>query len=390
MKLNFKKCFQFLAIILCAMSVAGQPVTSRFQGGFDYTGNTISFKLRADITGNANFANIEYFVRVPDAAPVFTWGTLNENVANFPGMGNFVLDPAPPTVPGFRIYHFFYTAPEVITTSASYTGGTTYEVFNVTINVDPGTLSMQMVHSAPDEDPFYFSATDGIGQDLRFPAATSYFFPSTNSAGDPYFVNLTLATAPAFLKEFNVTKQGNNNALLSWTTTQEFNVSHFILERSWSQTSGWTFVGEVKAKGNSNTPSSYSFTDPNVYDGRSAAKVAFYRIRVLDIDQTEKYFPVRSLRFSATGAKEIGIYPNPAKDGFTITIPLVNPNSNAKLRLNLVNRLGQTVHAREINSMAASNYYYDIKTPGVISGEYMLQIIYEGEILDTKKIIVQR
>ena len=36
------------------------------------------------------------------------------------------------------------------------------------------------------------------------------------------------------------------------------------------------------------------------------------------------------------------------------------------------------------------NYYYDIKTPGVISGEYMLQIILDGELLDTKKVIVQR
>ena len=89
MKLNFKKCAQFLAIILCAISVAGQPVTSRFQGGFDYTGNTISFKLRADITGTATFSTIEYFVRVPNAAPAFTWGTINENLTNFPGMGDF-------------------------------------------------------------------------------------------------------------------------------------------------------------------------------------------------------------------------------------------------------------------------------------------------------------
>ena len=390
MKLNFKKCFQFLAIILCAMSVAGQPVTSRFQGGFDFTGNTISFKLRADIDGTATFSTIEYFVRVPDAAPAFTWGTINENVTNFPGMGDFFLNPTPPTVAGYRIYHFIYTAPAPITTSNSYTAGASYEVFNVTINVDPGTLSMQMVHSPVDEDPFYLAVTNGFGADLRPLVESNFFFPATNTSGDPFFVNLALATAPAFLKEFNVTKQGNNNALLSWTTTQEYNVSHFVLERSWSQTSGWTFVGEVKAKGNSNTPSGYSFTDANVYDGRSASKVAFYRIRVLDLDQTEKYFPIRSLRFSATGAKEIAIYPNPAKDGFTITIPLVNPSSNSKLRLNLVNRQGQTVNAREINAMAASNYYYDIKTPGVISGEYMLQIIYDGELLDTKKVIVQR
>ena len=41
-------------------------------------------------------------------------------------------------------------------------------------------------------------------------------------------------------------------------------------------------------------------------------------------------------------------------------------------------------------STVASNYYYDIKTPGVLNGEYMLQIISDGKILETKKVIVHR
>ena len=55
----------------------------------------------------------------------------------------------------------------------------------------------------------------------------------------------------------------------------------------------------------------------------------------------------------------------------------------------MVNRLGQVVHVREISAANATNYFYDLKTPGIISGEYMLQIIYDGELLETKKVIVQ-
>jgi hypothetical protein len=126
-----------------------------------------------------------------------------------------------------------------------------------------------------------------------------------------------------------------------------------------------------------------------IFDGREASKLVFYRVRSVDIDLRESMFPVRSIRFSATGSKSIGIYPNPAKDGFYLTIPLIS-TEDRPMKLNLVNRLGQLIHSREISSTLASNYYYDIKTPGVVSGEYMLQIIYNGELLETKKVIVQR
>ena len=101
----------------------------------------------------------------------------------------------------------------------------------------------------------------------------------------------------------------------------------------------------------------------------------------------ETIFPIRSLRFSST-LKEITIYPNPVKDGFTIQVPVLNP-ADKKIRMNLVNQAGQTLHIREISATQAANYYYDIKTPGVINGEYMLQILLDGELLDTKKILVQ-
>jgi hypothetical protein len=394
MKLNSIKPLLLIVVLFCSARAFSQPVLAKgFQAGFDYTGSTISFKLKPVVTGTTNFSTIEFYVRVPNAAPAFTWGTINENTTNFPGMGDFFIETG--TSGAFRVYHFIYTAPAVITTLANYTAGTNYEVFNVTTSVDPSTLNMQLLHSPVDEDPFYLAITNGVGADARPQdgsdnlVESAYFFPATNTSGDPFFVNLALLTAPAFFQDFNVNKQGSNSALLIWTTSQEQNVSHFILEKSWSQTSGWTAIGEVKAKGNSNTPSKYTFTDVAAYDGSSNVKTAYYRIRAVDLDAKEKIFPIRSIRFSSFGEKEITIYPNPVKDGFNISIPVLNPQ-NKKIRLNLVNQAGQLLHAREIAAASASNYYYDIKTPGVIAGEYMLQIIMDGALLDTKKIIVQR
>ncbi len=212
----------------------------------------------------------------------------------------------------------------------------------------------------------------------------------TNNLNNPSSVGAQpISILPVIFKDFNVAKQGTGDALLTWTTSMEQNTSHFVLERSIDQGNVWGKFAEVKAKGNSNTPTKYSFTDAKVYDGREASKMVFYRIRSVDIDSRESLFPVRSIRFSATGNKTIGIYPNPAKDGFYLTIPLIS-QEDRPIKLNLVNRLGQLIHTREISSTLASNYYYDIKTPGVVSGEYMLQIIYNGDLLETKKVIVQR
>lgn len=220
------------------------------------------------------------------------------------------------------------------------------------------------------------------------------------NGGIPIFTNLMMqganqltATAlsllPIRLQDFNVTKQGNSNASISWTTSFEQHVSHFVVERSFTQNATqWTKVAQVAAVGNSSIPTSYSQTDINVYNGTAATAMVYYRIKVIDLDGAERFFPIRSLKFNG-GSKGITLYPNPARDGFTISVPILNPGSKM-VRFKLLNRLGQTVTSREVNAATASNYYYDLRTPGVISGEYLLQVIFDGELLETKKVIVQR
>jgi len=392
-KIYLKASFLVL-FALSSLFALSQPVVSKgFQANISYSGNTVSFRIKPAATVTTGFSTIEFNVRVLNTAPAFTWGTINKNLTNFPGLGTITLQTT--VGPTYTVHYFSYTAQLPGTTAANYTAGTPYEVFNITTSVNPATLGLQLAHE-PTETDFWLAITDLLGGDARAQSSTSVFLPdamffpnTTVAAGPVYFSDLTNILTPAFFQDFNVNKQGTSSAMLTWTTSQEQDVSHFIIEKSYSQTSGWTAIGEVKAKGNSNTPTKYTFTDLAAYDGSSSAKTAYYRIRAIDLDAKEKIFPIRSIRFSSLGEKEITIYPNPVKDGFNISIPVLNPQ-NKKIRLNLVNQAGQLLHAREIAAASASNYYYDIKTPGVIAGEYMLQIIMDGELLDTKKIIVQR
>jgi hypothetical protein len=298
-----------------------------------------------------------------------------------------------PKILGGRAYYTFIGTNNNSGTVTNWTTGNN-KAITLLFSNNNGLAGLQLNDESPTYGPtglMYFSIN------LETADVTDYnqkFYGNNplpvNNLNTPSFVGAqSLSILPAFLQDFNVNKRGDTDADLIWTTAQEQNVSHFILERSHNGNNGWQKFAEVKAKGNSNTLTKYSYTDVKVFDGVAASKIVFYRIRAIDMDGQEKIFPVRSIRFSATGSKNISLYPNPAKEGFTLSIPLVNP-VGSKIRLNLINRLGQVVHAREINGVSASNYYYDIKTPGVISGEYMLQILLDNELLDTKKVIVQR
>ena len=211
-----------------------------------------------------------------------------------------------------------------------------------------------------------------------------------NNLATPSFVGAQpISLLPISFKEFNVAKQGTGSALLTWYTTYEQNASHFIIERSMKESNSWASIAQVKAKGNSSIDTKYEYTDVNVYDGREVTKTVYYRLRAVDLDGTEKIFPVRSLRFSALGDKEISIFPNPATEGFYVLIPLTLRNDR-KVRLNLVNRLGQIVHSREISAAVANNYYYELSVPGIVSGDYVLDIIYDNQKLATKKLMINK
>ncbi|MBC7851058.1 MAG: T9SS type A sorting domain-containing protein [Chitinophagaceae bacterium] len=303
---------------------------------------------------------------------------------------------APQTIAG-RTYYTFNGADNGLTTGTNWEASKNNKTITFLFSNANGLGTVQLNDESPTGGAngqmyWYVELLRAGGGDIT--NYTTKFYGNNpvpvNNESSPSFVGAqSVAILPVLLQSFNVSKQGTSDALLSWTTSMEQNVSHFILERSGNGNNSWSKFAEVKAKGNSNTPTTYSYADVKIYDGASASKVVFYRIRSIDLDGQEKIFPVRSLKFSATGAKEISLYPNPVKDGFTLSVPLVSPQ-NAKVRLNLISRLGQVVNSREVNGTSIANYYYDIKTPGVVSGEYMLQILLDGEVLDTKKVIVQR
>lgn len=108
---------------------------------------------------------------------------------------------------------------------------------------------------------------------------------------------------PVELVDFTAKKK-QSAVLLNWETSQEINSDKFEVEHS---TNGdqWKMIGTVKAQGNSNEPTHYSFTHTAPFNGMNQ-----YRLKMIDIDGSAEYSPVRNILFDNN--QLIFLYPNPA------------------------------------------------------------------------------
>lgn len=173
---------------------------------------------------------------------------------------------------------------------------------------------------------------------------------------------------PIALAEFNVVKQGAD-ALLTWVTTFTEQASHFEIERA---PDGRTFtnIGEVAALENSSTQIDYSFTDYHTMTGKN-----FYRLKLVDLDGSFSYSPIKMLIFDLLS--DIKIYPNPASDIVNIAmgkayesikeIAIIDVSGRIVVR----NAVTNATEVINISSLASATYYVRlIGTDNSIKGNF--------------------
>jgi hypothetical protein len=173
---------------------------------------------------------------------------------------------------------------------------------------------------------------------------------------------------PIELLYFKVKAKGNS-ALVTWQTSQEYNMAHFEIEHSIDGTH-FQPIGTVKAK---NMPANYTFTDLNPQQG-----VNYYRLKSVDIDGAFKYAPIVSVEI-ATKNDQIRVYPNPCSDYCTVEIP----NNIQQRAIELVNSLGKTVWQLTVPASGSNTTHFSIPVAQLPSGIYWLK--QNG--LTTQKII---
>jgi trimeric autotransporter adhesin len=207
--------------------------------------------------------------------------------------------------------------------------------------------------------------------------ATGYYYIDVTNGSSRmvtapvWYTRLDNGTLPISFSSFTAQKQ-NKIVKLTWTTEQEINSSHFIIERS-ADGRTWQSLASIAAAGNSNNHLAYT-----AYDNLPLNGTGYYRIKEVDIDGRLQVSVVRPVNFDA--AYSITVAPNPAKNFIVITMDRIN---NAASTIQFFNTAGNIVFTQKTNLSKIN-----INTAAFARGLYFIKITNAGEVA-VQKVLLQ-
>jgi hypothetical protein len=155
--------------------------------------------------------------------------------------------------------------------------------------------------------------------------STSFTYQLTDQGYDPLVSNIAtvvinfIASSPLPVSLMNFdAKYIKPNVQLNWSTAQEKNFSHFVIERS-TDGSVYDQTAMVFGAGESETKQDYAYTDNNL---GGVSGLVYYRLKSVDIDGKITFSSVRIIRIGAENPGiKITTFPNPVASELRITIP---------------------------------------------------------------------
>src|SRR5690606_18806202 len=165
-----------------------------------------------------------------------------------------------------------------------------------------------------------------------------------------------LTPLPVRLLSFEGRLIEGQKSLLNWNVIGEKNLEHYSIERKVNQ-KNFIEVGKIKANGSR----SYTFTD----DLKNLTGHFYYRLKMQDFNGDFQYSSTIKLHI-ANDFQLQGIFPNPAKDQFTVrlstkksgwaTFILTDPTGKLVAHKTLQLEAGkQDLHFDQIQNLARGN-----------------------------------
>lgn len=138
---------------------------------------------------------------------------------------------------------------------------------------------------------------------------------------------------PVSLLDYSATLRADGKVRVQWSTADETNNSHFIIERAINSTD-FRAIGRVEGNGTQTNRADYSFTDAAPLTGTS-----YYRLVQYDLNGNHKIYQVLMVRKSPDGS--LSVYPNPVTgNGFTIRL---KGTIDSPVRYTLNNMAGKVI-----------------------------------------------
>lgn len=201
-------------------------------------------------------------------------------------------------------------------------------------------------------------------------AAIINFFNEQFASGGCNLV-ATNVPLPLELIWFAVRKKENVGALLQWQTANEENVSKFVIEKS-KEGIDFNSIGEERAL--NEVSNDYQFMDNNIKENG----IYYYRLKMMDLDDSFEYSPIRNLIYDAQF--DVSIFPNPANQ----YIEAQFPESSVGIILEVFNMDGKVIYRQELKNENQTH----IDSSNWTNGMYVIILEKNGEILNSYRINV--
>ena len=195
-------------------------------------------------------------------------------------------------------------------------------------------------------------------------------------------VNNLVNALPLKLLSFNG-KRTSNNISLDWRTSNEVNVKHFVVERSFDAIT-FKSIATVEAKNLLGLQLSYTYADVDQVAVKSDKKI-YYRLKMTDIDGQYSYSNIAVVNSSAARF-HLSLFPNPAK-GSHIYVMMDEPVSHA-LRCKIQDGAGKQYKEYTIPATTA-NSPIPVDIRNLAAGVYILKV-ETGKDSFVQQFIIQR
>ncbi len=254
--------------------------------------------------------------------------------------------------------------------------GSSNPLINVTVT-DPdieAVTTIKIWYGIPGSGTLATSLTSVSGS-----STLSYTHVSPVSSTYYYYAEITQAdgqkiwTAPVWythtstlpVRLLSFTGENNNGfAALQWTTTNEWDFSHFEVEKSVA--SDFKVIGRVAFSGETaGSISTYAFSDPE-----PLSAVTYYRLAMVDFNGSIEFSPVIALQAKARPF-EVSIYPNPAGPG-TTWLQLHN-DAEEEVLLTVYNTTGQQLLSSVFQTTIGSSAI-ELSTRNWLPGMYIVHL----------------
>jgi len=170
-------------------------------------------------------------------------------------------------------------------------------------------------------------------------------------------------TLPVSLLNFTGRLQ-KNNVLLGWSTSYEHNNRGFEIEKSYDGVS-FRKIGFVASGGNSNAIRNYSFIDKE-----SAVQFNYYRLRMVDFDNTAKLSEVILVK-NTQAVQQVRVINNPFSTYIDLRFDRL-PAGRVNIQLNDVN--GRKIAETEYSNIQQATLRFDLSMGYLSRGVYILSV----------------